>query len=204
MLVGLSLQPSTDNSAKADELALYMVGLMRLVAEKRCKTSYEKVFSFYAPKLRHYALKQWKNDAQAMELVQETMTNVWLKAHLFDGNKGAVSTWIFAIARNVRYDLLRKYQQRLGEVSADEMWPVLLDLADESNASDVEHTLSLAQVMSMVEALPENQRLVMKAIYIDGHSQQQVADMYNLPLGTVKSRTRLALQRIKQMIDEND
>ena len=112
MLVGISLETKQINSVKPIECADEMSGYLSIVASERCKRSFSKIFSYFAPRLRSYALKQMGNEALAMELVQDTMSNVWQKSHLFNSEKGSPSTWIFTIARNIRFDMLRKQRNR--------------------------------------------------------------------------------------------
>ncbi|MCY7297110.1 sigma-70 family RNA polymerase sigma factor [Alteromonas sp. a30] len=174
------------------------------VAERRCRTSFSKLFSHFAPRLRSYALKQIGNEAIAMELVQDTLTNVWQKAHLFNGEKGMPSTWVFTIARNLRFDFLRKMQSRKEDICADDLWPVLVEQTASLDEELVDDTVTLEQILEKVGLLPEKQKQVILAVYVHGKSQQEVADETDTPLGTIKSRTRLALQKLKELLDEND
>ena len=121
MLVGISLENKFTNTSKPKDCAEEMSALLMEVAAERCKRSYAKVFGYFAPRLRSYALKQMGNEALAMELVQDTMTNVWQKAHLFNSEKGSPSTWIFTIARNIRFDMLRKLQNRKEDICSDDL-----------------------------------------------------------------------------------
>jgi RNA polymerase sigma-70 factor (ECF subfamily) len=174
------------------------------VASNRSKTAFAKIFSYFAPRLRSYALKQMGNEALAMELVQDTMSNVWQKAHLFNAEKGSPSTWIFTIARNIRFDMLRKLQNRKEDICSEDLWPVLCEQTADQNETSLEEQMTLEQLGHLFDSLPAKQRVVIEAIYIDGKSQQEVADELDIPLGTVKSRTRLALQRLKDMIKQYD
>lgn len=139
-----------------------------------------------------------------MEIVQDTMTNVWHKAHLFNSDKGTASTWIFTIARNIHFDMLRKQKNRKEDVCSDDLWPVLMEQVSADNPDKLEELTCLDQVHTMLERLPAKQQTVIRAIYIDGKSQQEVADVLGIPLGTVKSRARLALQRLREMIQHHD
>jgi len=204
MLIGIELEDQKNNTRAPKECAAEMSGYLATVAAKRCKASFSRVFSYFAPRLRSYALKQMGNEALAMELVQDTMSNVWQKAHLFNADKGSPSTWIFTIARNIRFDMLRKVQNRKEDVCADDLWPVLCEQTADTNEAPLDEQITLEQVGQMFEQLPTKQKLVIEAIYIDGKSQQEVADELDIPLGTVKSRTRLALHRLKDMLKEND
>ncbi|AGH45948.1 sigma-70 family RNA polymerase sigma factor [Paraglaciecola psychrophila] len=204
MLVGISLETKQINSVKPIECAQEMSEYLSIVASERCKRSFSKVFSYFAPRLRSYALKQMGNEALAMELVQDTMSNVWQKSHLFNSDKGSPSTWIFTIARNIRFDMLRKQRNRKEDVCSDDLWPVLCEQTPDANEVSLEHQVTMDEIGVLFESLPEKQRLVIEAIYINGKSQQEVANELDIPLGTVKSRTRLALQRLKEMLKDND
>ncbi|WP_370241158.1 sigma-70 family RNA polymerase sigma factor [Marisediminitalea sp.] len=203
MLVGIPLEH--ENSAiEPKECAVEMSHYLVQVAETRCKASFARIFGYFAPRLRSYALKQLGNEALAMELVQDTMSNVWQKAHLFNSEKGSPSTWIFTIARNIRFDMLRKVQNRKEDICADDLWPVLCEQTPDQNETSLDEQVTLEQIGHLFDELPEKQKVVIEAIYIDGKSQQEIADELAIPLGTVKSRTRLALQRLKGMLSEYD
>ena len=204
MLVGISLETKQINSIKPIECAEEMSQYLSVVASERCKRSFAKIFSFFAPRLRSYALKQMGNEALAMELVQDTMSNVWQKSHLFNREKGSPSTWIFTIARNIRFDMLRKQRNRKEDVCSDDLWPILCEQTPDKNEVSLDHQVTMDEIHLLLESLPEKQRLVIEAIYIEGKSQQEVADELDIPLGTVKSRTRLALQRLKEMLKDDD
>ena len=204
MLVGISLENKFTNTSKPKDCAEEMSALLMEVAAECCKRSYAKVFGYFAPRLRSYALKQMGNEALAMELVQDTMTNVWQKAHLFNSEKGSPSTWIFTIARNIRFDMLRKLQNRKEDICSDDLWPVLCEQTPDQNEVSLDQQVTLEQVGQLFNKLPDKQKAVIEAIYIDGKSQQEVADQLTIPLGTVKSRTRLALQRLKDMLEDHD
>ncbi|TDF38642.1 sigma-70 family RNA polymerase sigma factor [Alteromonadaceae bacterium M269] len=204
MLVGIPSPVSNVKSTQSIDPSTQMVGYLVDVAQTRSKASFAKVFNYFAPRLRSYALKQMGSDAQAMELVQDTMSNVWQKAHLFNADKGSASTWIFTIARNIRFDMLRKQKNRKEDICADDLWPVLCEQTAAPNEISLEHQMMLDQIEVMFERLPDKQRVVIQSIYIDGKSQQEVADELGIPLGTVKSRTRLALERLRELIKSHD
>ena len=204
MLVGLALQDNKHESKARDKSAKELSSFLEAIAQERCKASFCQIFEHFAPRLRSYALKQIGNEALAMELVQDTMANVWQKAHLFDYGKGSPSTWIFTIARNLRFDMLRKMQNRKEDVCSDDLWPILVEQNAYTDEESVDDTVTLEQIMAYVEKLPAKQSYVIRSIYIQGKSQQEVADDAGIPLGTVKSRTRLALQKLKELMEEYD
>ncbi|HAE90965.1 MULTISPECIES: sigma-70 family RNA polymerase sigma factor [Idiomarina] len=179
--------------------------LLAQIAETRSRQAFSELFSHFAPKLQAYGTRQFGNEQTAMDLVQETMTNVWHKAHLFKADKGSPSTWIFTIARNIRFDLLRKNKKRKDDISADELWPILAEQND--NLDDdyaLDQDILLQEISHYYGQLPDAQRIVVEKIYVEGKSQQEVSDSLGIPLGTVKSRTRLALKKLKELIVEHD
>ncbi|WP_246013874.1 MULTISPECIES: sigma-70 family RNA polymerase sigma factor [Pseudidiomarina] len=179
--------------------------LLAKIASEQSRAAFSELFRYFAPRLQAYATRQFGNEQTAMDLVQETMTNVWHKAHLFKPDRGSAATWIFTIARNIRFDLLRKNKHRQNDLSADDLWPVLAeqnDSLDDDYALD--NDLLMQQLAVYCEQLPKAQRTVIELIYVEGKSQQEVADALEIPLGTVKSRTRLALQKLKELIKHDD
>jgi RNA polymerase sigma-70 factor (ECF subfamily) len=200
----MSLEAKLENTIKPKECADDMCQYLSAVADGRCKRSFSTVFSYFAPRLRSYAIKQMGNEALAMELVQDTMSTVWQKAHLFNAEKGSPSTWIFTIARNLRFDMLRKQSKRKEDICADDLWAVLCEQTADINEVSMDHQATVDEIGHMIELLPVKQKLVIEAIYREGKSQQEVADDLNIPLGTVKSRTRLALQRLTEMLKDDD
>lgn len=204
MLVGMTVTEEQSNVRQPKECADEMSSYLQQVALERCRRSYAKLFSFFAPRVKSYALRQMGNDALAMELVQDTMANVWQKAHLFDKSKGSPSTWIFTIARNIRFDMLRKQQNRKEDICSEDLWPVLFEQTADTSVPDLDEQTTLSEIGEMLGRLPPKQQVVIEAIYVSGKSQQEVADELSIPLGTVKSRTRLALQRLKELLKEHD
>lgn len=196
--------PRTVMETTQQDDANYLAGLLATIAESRCRDSFSKLFRHFAPKLLSYGLRQFGNEQIAADLVQETMTNVWHKAYLFDETKGAPTTWVFTIARNIRFDLLRKNKYRKDEISADELWPILSKQFDSAEEDDyaLDHGILMQEIGHYYAHLPDSQRLVIEKIYIEGKSQQEVSDFLGIPLGTVKSRTRIALRKLKELIVE--
>lgn len=173
------------------------------VALNADKAAYSELFNYFAPRLKAFGMKMFGNEQQALEMVQDTMLNVWKKAKLFDASRGCASTWIFTIARNVRFDMLRKKQSRKDDISADDLWsdgdyPEL----EESATEQWETMLMSEKLAPFFDALPPAQRLVMQKVYLEEKSHQEVSDELEIPLGTVKSRIRLALDRLREALDD--
>lgn len=158
-------------------------------------------FSYYSPKLKQFVMKHVGSEQVALELVQETMSTVWQKASLFDGQKSSLATWIYTIARNLSYDLLRRQKGRDAYVLADDIWPEDYCPPDLVDHYAPEQDLLKEQVMKFLDRLPEAQQQVIKAVYLEEIPQQDVADMLDIPLGTVKSRLRLAVEKLRLSMD---
>lgn len=173
------------------------------VATNRDKVAFKHLFEFFAPKILNITRSKFPNESQAHEVVQETLSNVWRKAHLFDENKGAATTWVYTVMRNVTFDMLRKIKSNREDTLSDDIWPLA-----EGNISDEEtfdDHLENKQLLEGIEKLPEPQQEVVKGFYLKEMSQEQLATHLNLPLGTIKSRLRLALAKLKvQLGEEHD
>ena len=131
----------------------------------------------------------------AEELVQETMIKVWRKAPTFSASQASASTWIYTIARNTRIDWLRQQARKdPNDLNAE-------DIYDERETptpfSSLVHLRNKRQIGEQLKLLPRDQSEVLQMMYFQGKSGQQVADALDLPLGTVKSRIRLALGKLK-------
>ena len=174
-----------------------------LIALNRDKSAYAALFNYFAPRLKAFGIKMFGNEQQALEMVQDTLLNVWQKAALFDPSRGCATTWIYTIARNVRFDMLRKKQSRKDDISADDLW-------SEGNYPELEdmpsHNWDLYLIAEKIaphfDALPPAQRIVMEKVYLEENSHQEVAEELGIPLGTVKSRIRLALDRLREAVDD--
>lgn len=170
------------------------------VATQQDKKAFEVLFKYFSPKIRSFGLQRFGQEAQALELVQETMLLVWRKAHLFNAQKGKATTWIYTIMRNHCFDMLRKKQTQKEDQVSDDLWPML----EEHETVEEDHLLS-RNLLTEIESLPLQQRQVVEALYIKELSQQEVANLLDIPLGTVKSRLRLALSKLKTTLEiKND
>ena len=167
------------------------------VANHQDKKAFEVLFKYFSPKIRAFGLQRFKQEAQALELVQETMLLVWRKASLFNADKGKASTWIYTIMRNHCFDMLRKKKTQKEDQVSDDLWPMLKD----EDTVEEDHLLSRS-LLAQINNLPKSQRDVVDALYIKELSQPEAAKLLNIPLGTVKSRLRLALAKLKNDIGE--
>lgn len=174
---------------------------LKAVASTRDKQAFTGLFKFFAPKIQRIARSKFPNETQANEVVQETMSNVWRKAHLYDEKKGASTTWVYTVMRNVTFDLLRKIKGNKEDNLSDDIWPIIESIQTESEAFD-DH-LESKELLNGIEKLPDNQQQVVRGFYLMEMSQEQLARHLNLPLGTIKSRLRLALAKLKVQLGEH-
>jgi RNA polymerase sigma-70 factor (ECF subfamily) len=172
------------------------------VGKNRDKQAFTQLFKFFAPKIQRIAASKLSNDSLAHEVVQLTMTNVWKKAHLFDQTKGAVTTWIYTVMRNVTFDVLRKIQSNLEDNLSDDLWP-LVENEQEDRVVFEDH-FARQQLLNAIDTLPEQQQQVVKGFYLLELSQEQLAEQLDIPLGTIKSRLRLALAKLKVQLGESN
>ncbi|ATC97133.1 sigma-70 family RNA polymerase sigma factor [Pseudoalteromonas tunicata] len=170
------------------------------IAVDRDRQAFAQIFKWFAPKIIRFGIKQLGSEAAANELLQDTMSNVWRKSHLFDFDKGAATTWIYTIMRNVSFDMLRKIRSQREDYLSDDMWPIV----EAQNVQEVEFADHLMQshIAQYIELLPQAQQQVIRGVYFQELSQEQLAEQLNIPLGTVKSRLRLALNKLKEQLGE--
>ncbi|WP_163132211.1 sigma-70 family RNA polymerase sigma factor [Agarivorans sp. Alg241-V36] len=181
-----------------DDIAL----LLANIASEQCRKSYDLLFRQVAPRLLNLARKQFVDESLALEMVQETMLKLWLKAGLYDSSKGNAMTWIFSVSRNVKFDLMRKGKHQQSWIQGDDLWPILSEEEDADKVSTEDQELVSNELKHLIDKLPEEQADIVRRVYLHGESQQQVSEILNLPLGTVKSRLRLALKKMKEVLDD--
>lgn len=163
------------------------------IAEKQCRKAFTLLFEYYAPRLKSFLLRQGSDATHAEELAQEVMITVWRKAAQYDRRQASVSTWIFRIARNRRIDAFRRTKTLNAEADDPMLSPAELPHPeDEYEAREIEES-----VRGAMKTLPDDQVTLLKASFFDGLSHGEIAQRMNLPLGTVKSRIRLAFQKLR-------
>ncbi|EWH09397.1 RNA polymerase sigma factor [Catenovulum agarivorans DS-2] len=173
------------------------------VALKRDKQAFAFLFKSFAPKIKSFGYKQFNSEALASDLLQETMSLVWRKAHLYNADKGAVTTWVYTIMRNLSFDMLRKMQTSKEDCLSDDIWPIVDAHAADSDTEAFSDHLLKQQLAKYADALPEAQKQVVHGMYFNELTQEELAHQLNIPLGTVKSRLRLALGKLKQQMEKN-
>ncbi|WP_216641208.1 sigma-70 family RNA polymerase sigma factor [Oceaniglobus roseus] len=161
------------------------------IRDERDADAFADLFAHFAPRVKSFLLRSGASDTLAEECAQEVMVTVWHKAHLFDPARAGVSTWIYTIARNKRIDALRK--QRRPE-------PEELTWGPEEEPDQTEVLALQQDIGRLTEALatlPEKQRTLVERAYFADLSHSEIAAETGLPLGTIKSRLRLALERLR-------
>ncbi len=171
--------------------------LARAVAERRDQTAFSHLYDYFAPRLKSWLLRQRMADGEAEELVQEVMIVLWHKAGLYDPARSSLSTWIFRIARNRRIDLQRRSKIRV----LDDNDPGLQPIGELAADVVMEYEDRDAQVRAAMAELPHEQQELLRAAFFLGQSHSEIAAITGLPLGTVKSRIRLAFGKLKKRLE---
>ena len=164
---------------------------MRRIRDARDKAAFVDLFWHFSPRVKGFLLKSGASETLAEECTQEVMTTVWRKAALFDETRASVATWVFSIARNRRIDMLRK--QRRPEPEELPWGPE----AEPDQADAYELQQETAKLTAALKNLPEKQRVLVERAYFGDLSHSEIAAETGLPLGTIKSRIRLALERLR-------
>lgn len=177
---------------KPDRMA--WVTHMTAIRDAQDQAAFAELFAHFAPRVKAFLMKSGASPDLAEDVTQDAMATCWRKAHMFDPAKASVSTWIFTIARNRRIDVLRK--NRRPEPEELDWGP-----AEEPDQEDV---LALqqesAQLGEAIADLPDKQRELIVRAYYGELTHSEIADATGLPLGTIKSRIRLALDRLRHQL----
>jgi len=181
--------PRADTTAAPPDFAR----LLRAIAERRDQNSFVALFDYYAPRVKAYLKRLGASDSLADDLVQEVMLTVWRKAESYDPAKAGVGTWIFTIARNLRIDAVRR--ERHPDLDPDD--PLLVPDPEPLPDRAVQATQEESDVREALRDLPADQIQVINLAFYEGKSHGEIAAALAIPLGTVKSRLRLAFRRVR-------
>jgi RNA polymerase sigma factor (sigma-70 family) len=179
-------------AARANELD----DLLTAVGATRDGQAFTELFDHFGPRVHAQMLRQGLAPFVAADVTQDVMETIWRKAHLFDRQKSAAATWVFCIAHNRRIDVGRRSRERSFAVEDFFDIPDPADTCDES----IDALQREAYVHAALETLPQEQFALVHLAFFEGLSQSDIAERTRLPLGTVKSRLRLAYTRLRRFL----
>lgn len=172
--------------------------LIECIARSQDKPAFAALFDAYAPRVKYFLIRNGTNPETAEELAQEALLTVWRKAKYFSAQRGSASAWIFTIARNLRIDEARRDKRAQLYAMVNEFDDVYPDTPDEL-VSASEHA---KRVRAAMQELPKEQFEVVRWSFMEGVAHSEIAERLELPLGTVKSRLRLAMRRLKKALED--
>ena len=180
-----------DKTAPLDAAA--QARLLGRVAMAQDRQAFALLFKHFAPRLKAFHLRAGLSDTAAEELAQETMLLIWRKAGSFDPARAGAATWVFTITRNLRIDQARRQRGNLAEPPAEaEISPSAEALSLECERAQL--------IRGALAALSVTQRQVIELSFFADTPHSGIATALNIPLGTVKSRIRLALARLREAL----
>ena len=188
-------QPSKETAADRDSEHKRLIAK---VAADRDRVAFEALFLHFGPRIKALMMRSGADQALAEDLVQDVMMAVWRKVNLYAPERGSVSTWVFTIARNARIDRLRRSASRPYE-DIDELE---IPAGDEGADSDVLARQRAERIAEALSELPDEQRRIIELAYVHDKPQSRIAEDLELPLGTVKSRMRLAYGKLRDKLEE--
>lgn len=180
----------TQREAVATQKANWTWHIRRIHLD-RDQAAFAELFRHFAPRVKAFLMKSGASETLAEECMQEVMATLWHKSHMFDASRASVSTWIFTIARNRKIDALRKQRRPEPE---DLPWG---PEAEPEQTEVIALQQESARLATAIEALPPKQRDLIRKAYFGDLTHSEIAEATGLPLGTIKSRIRLALERLR-------
>lgn len=174
--------------------------LMNAISVQKDIHAYEIIFRHFAPRVRSYMAKLSADSQLAEELMQETMIAVWNKSDRYDHSKGSLSTWIFTIARNLRIDAVRK--EKRPEFDPDD--PVFVPDAEPSADNMLVAQQTANQLKNALAGLPQEQAKLLEMSFYEDATHTVISQKLNIPLGTVKSRMRLAFAKLRLALGQGE
>ena len=191
----VSLETTGSDPSERERLA----DCVEQIAHARSRPAFAELFEYFAPRIKSYLIRLGSDASSAEEIMQEVMLNIWRKAEQYDRRQASVSTWIFRIARIRRIDSLRLTNKP--ELDAED--PMLQPAEIEQPDITVNRAQLEVKVREVIETLPGEQLVLLKAAFYEGLSHSEIAKSFGLPLGTVKSRIRLAFMRLRGSLERD-
>jgi RNA polymerase sigma-70 factor (ECF subfamily) len=161
--------------------------------------AFRRLFANLAPRVKYFLIKGGMIESAAEDVMQETMMKVWRKAALFDSSKASASTWIYTIARNVKIDRIRKE----GRPEPDPEDPCFIQDDPETGEQAVSRKQDRERIQKAMAMLPSEQMIIIKMAFFEEKSHGEIAAKLDIPLGTVKSRIRLAFGKIRAGLEDS-
>jgi RNA polymerase sigma-70 factor (ECF subfamily) len=189
----------TPNDARPD--AARWSALIHAVATRGDREAFAKLFEYFAPRIKSFMRRSGANEQSADELAQEALLAVWSKAKLFDPRSAGAAAWIFTIARNLRIDALRR-EKRIGvdyTVGIDPEFHV--DDGPQPDAGLASSQME-SRVREALAVLTEDQQRVIELSFFEEKAHPEIAQTLRIPLGTVKSRLRLAMNKLRVLLGD--
>lgn len=173
--------------------------LTRAVATDRDQKAFAELFNYFSPRIKSYFLQLGANAEQAEDMSQDVMSVLWHKAHLFDSTKSSLSTWLFRVARNRRIDLLRRDKSALIDINDPIFIPPEITPPDEA-IEEGERDENVRKALALLHGKHAD---IIRMSFFLGLSHSQISEQSGLPLGTVKSRIRVAFQKLRVSLEED-
>ncbi len=177
-----------------------LTALVLKVARDADREAFIVLFDHYAPRINGYLQRLGTPPGVAEDLTQEVMVTLWRKAALFDPAKSSLGTWLFRIARNRRIDMIRREKV----AALDENDPAFQPVETEDAGEAMDARKRDARIRAALEHLPPEQLELVQLAFFRNLTHSQIADHTGLPLGTVKSRIRLAFSRLRKLLEADD
>lgn len=174
--------------------------LLVSVGQSQDREAFRLLFEYFAPRLTSFMLRRGASHAAAEEIVQEAMVKVWRKASKYDPAKASASTWIFTVGRNVHIDVLRKADRP--ELDPDD--PALVPDAEPDAVARLSMGQDATRIRAAMAKLPDDQRQILLLAFFEEKPHSRIAEELKIPLGTVKSRIRLAFKRMRAEIGDDE
>ena len=170
------------------------------IAGDRSEAAFDVLFRYFAPRIKSYCLRLGCDASAAEEITQDAMVSIWRNAAQFDPSKASPSTWIFAIARNLSIDRFRK--SRRPQFDPDD--PALVPDGEVPPDLMIERANADQGLRTIMEQLSANERSVLLLSFFENLSHSEISKRLQIPIGTVKSRIRLAFGKIRSALDQQD
>ncbi len=198
MALNGAMTASSKTSEAGDGTAPSLSDMVVAVGRRRDRVAFAGLFAHFAPRLKAYLMRSGCEATAAEEVVQEVMVTLWRRAETFDPGQASASTWVFTIARNKRIDMVRR--ERRPEIDPDD--PALRPEAEPAADHAVESLQDSKRLREAMSVLPAEQQEILRLAYFEDLPHSAIAERCDMPLGTVKSRIRLALTRLRKTLKD--